>query len=72
MPGVDPIKPNTIDFLGEKPRRRPDGSCYACYRLRRHFGDRSETDSEVSKVVATEAEALEWLNNEATRFGFAA
>jgi hypothetical protein len=72
MPRSGPVTPNTDEFLPEKPKRRPDGKWYACYRLRRNYGPGSETAPAVGDCFDSEAAAQRWLVDEATRLGFGA
>jgi hypothetical protein len=64
------VTPGFAHFLSDPPQRFPDGRWYACYRVRRDYGDHSETDSETSYLFRTEGEASRWYEQEATRLGF--
>ena len=66
------VTPGFDHFLPDPPRRRADGQWYACYRVRRDHGGRSQTTSETSDLFKTEAEAVRWYEQEARRLGLAA
>ena len=70
MPPSATVTPGFAYFLPEPPQRFAEGRWYACYRVRRDYGDHSETDSETSYVFSTEGEARRWYEQEASRLGF--
>jgi hypothetical protein len=47
------VTPGFAYFLPDPPQRLSEGQWYACYRVRRDYRDRSETDSEISDVFKT-------------------